>query len=637
LRPKKPVLWILLVIGLGVILVGSIQLKAMADPGFLASLAPSQSATTASGGNSPGTESASPAIDATPQGTPHPTIESQGPTNGASTAKHLDSLTFPIRAAFYYPWFPEAWTQQGTFPYTNYTPTLGYYDLSDPAIIQSQINAMLYAHIQAGIASWWGPGTPTDNRIASLLSVADSTPFKWAIYYEQEGYGNPDVSTLNSDLTYISDHYSNDPAFLRIDNRFVVFVYADPTDGCEMVDRWKQANSVNAYIVLKVFSGYQSCFNQPDGWHQYAPANAEDSQGKYSFTISPGFWKVGETPRLVRNLQQWKQSIQHMVNSGADLQLITTFNEWGEGTVVESAAQWQSASGYGQYLDALHSPTAAQQNYLPALLNDVANDPVLLAVGDIASCTSQGDEATAALIHNLAGTIITLGDNAYESGTIDEYNQCYDPSWGVYKADTHPAVGNHDYLTPGAQGYFEYFGAAAGDPQKGYYSYDIGAWHIIVLNANCVEVGGCNLNSPQVKWLQSDLTSHPSLCTLAYWHQPLFSSGEIGSSLQVKTFWQVLYQAGVDLVLNGHEHDYERFAPQDPTGVPDPLQGIREFVVGTGGKNHTPITTTIANSEVYNDDTFGVLKLTLHPTSYDWKFLPVAGSTFTDSGSSTCH
>jgi hypothetical protein len=637
LRPKKPVLWILLVIGLGVILVGSIQLKAMADPGFLASLAPSQSATTASGGNSPGTESASPAIDATPQGTPHPTIESQGPTNGASTAKHLDSLTFPIRAAFYYPWFPEAWTQQGTFPYTNYTPTLGYYDLSDPAIIQSQINAMLYAHIQAGIASWWGPGTPTDNRIASLLSVADSTPFKWAIYYEQEGYGNPDVSTLNSDLTYISDHYSNDPAFLRIDNRFVVFVYADPTDGCEMVDRWKQANSVNAYIVLKVFSGYQSCFNQPDGWHQYAPANAEDSQGKYSFTISPGFWKVGETPRLVRNLQQWKQSIQHMVNSGADFQLITTFNEWGEGTVVESAAQWQSASGYGQYLDALHSPTAAQQNYLPALLNDVANDPVLLAVGDIASCTSQGDEATAALIHNLAGTIITLGDNAYESGTIDEYNQCYDPSWGVYKADTHPAVGNHDYLTPGAQGYFEYFGAAAGDPQKGYYSYDIGAWHIIVLNANCVEVGGCNLNSPQVKWLQSDLTSHPSLCTLAYWHQPLFSSGEIGSSLQVKTFWQVLYQAGVDLVLNGHEHDYERFAPQDPTGVPDPLQGIREFVVGTGGKNHTPITTTIANSEVYNDDTFGVLKLTLHPTSYDWKFLPVAGSTFTDSGSSTCH
>jgi hypothetical protein len=557
------------------------------------------------------------------------------------SSNEITSLTFPIRAAFYYPWFPEAWNQLGIQPYTNYHPTLGFYDLSDPQVIKTQIDAMLYAHIEAGIASWWGQGTNTDNRISALLSATADNAFRWSIYYEPEGQGNPDGSTITSDLTYIQDHYGYDPGFLRIDNRFVVFVYADTTDGCNMVDRWHAANTMNAYIVLKVFPGYQSCINQPDGWHQYAPANTVDSQGQYSYTISPGFWKVGENPRLIRDLSTWRQSIRTMIDSAANFQLITTFNEWGEGTSVESADQWTSSSGYGAYLDALHNDglVSATRLYLPVVNfgSNPSGDPVVIAAGDIASCGSPGDEQTAALLTTISGDVLTLGDNVYESGTLNEFNNCYNPTWGQFKARTYPSVGNHEYKTSGAAGYFSYFGAAAGDPQKGNYSYDVGTWHIVVINSNCSEIGGCDINSPQVTWLNADLAAHPALCTLAYWHQPLFSSGLHGNDGAVKPIWQALYNAGVELVLNGHDHDYERFAPQDPNGVADAIQGIREFVVGTGGKDLRSIGTPITNSEVQNDSTWGVLKLTLHSNGYDWKFIPVAGETFTDSGSGICH
>jgi phosphoesterase family protein/glycosyl hydrolase family 99 len=264
---------------------------------------------------------------------------------------------FPIRAAFYYPWFPESWTQLGIYPYTNYHPSAGYYDSSSATTIIGHISAMQYGGIQAGILSWWGQGTPTDKRVPTILSLTNTTgaTFRWSIYYEPESTGNPTVSQISSDLTYIQAHYGNDPSFLRVNGRFVVFVYADGSDNCAMADRWKQANTVNAYVVLKVFSGYQTCASQPAGWHQYGPAVAADSQKNYSYTISPGFWKVGETARLTRDLTSWNQNIRDMITSGAPFQLITTFNEWGEGTSVESAAEWNSASGYGAYLDALHN------------------------------------------------------------------------------------------------------------------------------------------------------------------------------------------------------------------------------------------------------------------------------------------
>jgi calcineurin-like phosphoesterase family protein len=260
---------------------------------------------------------------------------------------------------------------------------------------------------------------------------------------------------------------------------------------------------------------------------------------------------------------------------------------------------------------------------------------VFVGAGDIASCSVTGDEATAKLLDQISGTVFNLGDNAYNNGTLAEFNNCYEPTWGRHKSRTKPATGNHEYNTTGASGYFTYFGAAAGDPAKGYYSYDLGAWHIIVLNSNCPNVGGCNAGSPQEQWLRQDLAAHPATCTLAYWHHPLFGSG--ASSTRTKPLWQALYAYNADVVLNGHAHNYQRFAPQDPNGNLDLQRGIREFVVGTGGISHGTTTTLIANTEVFNGLTFGVLKLTLRGSDYSWQFVPEAGKTFTDSGTGTCH
>ncbi|TAK59687.1 MAG: DNRLRE domain-containing protein, partial [Dehalococcoidia bacterium] len=272
-----------------------------------------------------------------------------------STSGGGGSATLPLRAAFYYPWFSPAWTQQGIYPYTKYHPALGFYDERDQATVKAHIAAMQYGNISAGIASWWGQGSYTDARVNDLLTAAAGTGFQWAIYYENESQGDPSVSQLTGDLVYIRDHYASNANFLKINGKFVVFVYADAADACGMADRWRQANTVGAYVVLKVFPGYMTCASQPDGWHQYAPAVAADSQGSYSYAISPGFDKVGEATRLARDLTRWQQNVADMAASSAAFQLVTTFNEWGEGTAVESATEWTSPSGYGSYLDALHN------------------------------------------------------------------------------------------------------------------------------------------------------------------------------------------------------------------------------------------------------------------------------------------
>jgi acid phosphatase type 7 len=268
------------------------------------------------------------------------------------------------------------------------------------------------------------------------------------------------------------------------------------------------------------------------------------------------------------------------------------------------------------------------------------SDPVLVGAGDIASCDDlAGAEATAKLIDKIPGTVFAAGDLAYPDGSDENFAKCYDPTWGRFKDRTRPAPGNHEYHSDGASGYTRYFGTAAGDPTKDYYSYELGAWHIIALNSECAAVGGCDADSPQGQWLAHDLAQHPASCTLAYFHKPLFSSGGAhGNDPLMKPLWDTLYHAGADVVIGGHDHDYERFAPQDPEGRPDPAHGIREFVVGSGGKNsHRKMGVAKPNSEARNDDAFGVLKLTLHPKGYDWEFVPEAGKAFSDSGSGTCH
>jgi hypothetical protein len=263
--------------------------------------------------------------------------------------------------------------------------------------------------------------------------------------------------------------------------------------------------------------------------------------------------------------------------------------------------------------------------------------PVLVGAGDIASCASQGDEATARLLDTIPGTVFTAGDNAYELGTHQEFINCYHPTWGRHRARTRPTIGNHDYMTAGAAGYFTYFGATAGSTKSGYYSYDLEDWHIVVLNSNCWAVGGCGDESPQVAWLRADLRANATPCTAAFWHHPRFSSGLHGGDAGVSAFWRVLYGAGADVIVTGHDHHYERFAPLDASGRLDRVRGIRQFVVGTGGRSHYPVRRSTLHSEVRNTGTFGVLKLTLAVDGYTWEFIAENGKTFTDSGTAVCH
>jgi hypothetical protein len=265
-----------------------------------------------------------------------------------------------------------------------------------------------------------------------------------------------------------------------------------------------------------------------------------------------------------------------------------------------------------------------------------AEGHVLLAAGDIASCNSTGDEATAALLDQRFGSVITLGDNAYVDGTAAQFRDCYGPSWGRHKLRTRPAAGNHDYHTSGAAGYFGYFGEAAGDPATGWYSYDIGGWHVVVLNSNCSQIGGCTRTSPQGLWLEADLAANPRDCSLAVWHHPRFSSGSAhGSSAATIDLYDIFHSHGGDLVLTGHDHNYERFAPQDAFGNAD-ARAPRTFVVGTGGASLRSMGGIEPNSVTSAGNVYGVLALTLHESAYDWEFLPAAGYTYTDSGSASC-
>ena len=293
-------------------------------------------------------------------------------------------------------------------------------------------------------------------------------------------------------------------------------------------------------------------------------------------------------------------------------------------------------------------------------LSGSTTDPVIAAAGDIAcdptfsgfknglgeSSRCRQRYTSDLLVNGAYRAVLALGDVQYECAGATAFSRSYDPSWGRVKAITRPVPGNHEYRTTGgsgcdtsgkAGGYFGYFGAAAGNPATGYYSYDLGAWHVVALNSNC-SVVSCSSSSAQVRWLRQDLAAHPARCTLGYWHHPRFTSGtnSPGSS-SVTPLYQALYDHGADVVLVGHDHDYERFAPQSPGGGRDLARGIRQFVVGTGGRGFHPMGSPRPNSEVRNNSTFGVLTLALHPAGYDWRFVPEAGKSFRDAGSQSCH
>ena len=303
-------------------------------------------------GKTPASPASSAPAPAAPTPTPAPSSRSAPGTGGVEASFQPAP---PIQAAFFYPWFPNAWTQGGVYPYTNYSPSLGFYNSAGDSTIDRQLELARQAHIEAFIASWWGQGHHTDAALQHILGRTErsGSPYpglRWAIYYEEEGYSDPSASQIAADLNYLAGTAFSHPAYLQVNGRPVVFVYSAGGDGSGMAARWAQAKAQfpNVYVVLKVYFGYRTDPNQPDSWHQYGPASAYDSQVPYSVSVSPGFWKKGETPRLGRDLSRFEADVQRMAASGAFWQLITTWNEWGEGTSVEPAAQFGNS-----YLDIL--------------------------------------------------------------------------------------------------------------------------------------------------------------------------------------------------------------------------------------------------------------------------------------------
>lgn len=331
--------------------------------------------------------------------------------------------------------------------------------------------------------------------------------------------------------------------------------------------------------------------------------------------------------------QRFDVSVELAAFSAASLAVTQVFEPDSpiDSGVWRLAGEGMSADGDVFSLASVEAPVMVRPAASPPPPPAIASDVTFAGAGDIAVCGSAGTEATARLLDRIPGTVFTLGDNVYPVASAQNFRTCYEPTWGRHKSRTRPAPGNHDWKeADNGVSYFAYFGVNAGPPGLGYYSFDLGAWHVVSLNSD-VPIGS---GSAQLAWLRADLAASPHACTLAYWHHPLFSSGKNGGSSRVGDAWRLLYERGADVVMNGHDHTYERFAPQDPYGRPT-ARGIRAFIAGTGGAPLYERRSFTPNSEVF-ESAWGVLKLTLKSLSYDWEFIPAAGSGFRDSGSGAC-
>lgn len=304
-----------------------------------------------------------------------------------------------------------------------------------------------------------------------------------------------------------------------------------------------------------------------------------------------------------------------------------------------------TAAGPGAVPMETPTPAATQASTpepTPAATPTAATPAILVGAGDIGECGTGGPAATARVIRQVLdeypeAIVFTAGDNAYPDGSLSDFDRCYDPWWGRFLDRTRPAAGNHDWQTHDAAGFRTYYGDRAGTKGRTWYAYSAGSWRVIVLDSDCGEVGGCGPSSPQGRWLADELAAYPAACTLAIWHHARFSSGPHGNQEAAAPLFDALYAAGADVVVSGHDHDYERFAPQDPAGRRDPERGIREFVVGTGGGHLYLVAFVRANSEVRENATFGVLVLELGEGRYSWRFEPAGDGTFTDAGEGSCH
>jgi hypothetical protein len=574
-----------------------------------------------------------------------------------------------------------------------FNPSQELYSSRNDAILYWQLSKMREAKQEVAISSWWGQNHKTDiafrKIVTDVMNRADN-PYpnlRWTVYYENEGFGDPSQSQLVSDLNYIAANYVNQPGFFKINNRPVIFVYGNGADTCPMAQRWvaarNQANG-NFYLVLKVYPGFGSCTSQPDSWHEYAPANANhgDSQGPYAFA-APGFWlDDGSTVRVARDtdpsLPNFTAAVQRMVSAPSSViwRLTETWNEWGEGTSVEPGQQTMINNGQevidpngvpfgNRYIDVLNRLLPPLENgvvptstpvpsvtTMPTPTPPSVTSMTVTAAGDIACnssvATASGcqQQATSNLIAQInPQAVLALGDEQYESGEYANFMQFYNPTWGRFKRMTYPVPGNHEFGS-GGTGYYQYFydgtnpTITQNDPQhKGYYSVDLtNTWHMVALNLDPCINNNLTACDAEVAWLKNDLQTHPSQCTLAIFHEAYYTSGTRGPETASRPLVQLLYDNNADLILSGHQHFYERFAPQDVDNHLDTQRGIRSFTVGTGGKDSPTLgNITYPNLEIRKAPAFGVLKLNLNSNGYNWQFVSIPGQTFTDSGSANCH
>jgi hypothetical protein len=573
-------------------------------------------------------------------------------TTGASST--LQALSFPLRGAFYYPWFPETWTVGGSHVF--YHPALGYYDSSSASVADAHIRALDRANIDVAIASWWGVGRQSEStRIPLLLdrTRALGSPLRWALYYEGEGSGDPSVSQIQSDLAYVLAEYAGRPEYARVGGKPVVFVYAADDLTCEVADRWEQASAGGWHVVLKVFSGYRSCVNQPDSWHQYAGATATDRQSGHSFTISPGFWHAAESgPRLVRDPARWRQNVRDMVVSGEPWQLVVSFNEWGEGTAVEEAAEWGTT-----YLDALANDGADPSPPSPPA--PPSNSVTFAAVGDLGA--NSRSEATLRAIDASGAEFATLlGDASYDE-VVPESAWC---AWvyALLPIGLELVAGNHEEDTR-VDGFIRAFSScmpsrmgAVGDYGTEYHL-DRGALRLIMISPS-LTVDGVRYDyrpgNSHYAWLRDRIREAKvaGKRVIVGMHKVCLSAGnkscEIGDALQ-----DLLISENVDLVLQGHDHDYQRLAQlrcanpgvYEPACVADDGkdgvyggQGTVFVITGSGGRSLTSINTSDSeypyvaawlggNSPNRGQ---GFLKLTVSSTEIRGEFVG-STTTFTDS------
>ena len=527
-------------------------------------------------GSSPSTSGATSTV---PLGGTTSTKPSGGttPTSGGPSSSPSAQPTFPIRAAFFYPWFPNAWSQGGVRPYTNFTPDLGLYASDDAAIIRQQLSLAAGADIDAFIASWWGRGHHTDDAWPALLdatSASTNPSFRWAVYYEEEGQSDPSSATIAGDLRYLQQRFFDHPTYLHVDGKPVVFVWADPTDDASMARRWSNARSLygdDFYLVLKVFSGYQQVAGLADSWHQYGPATAYDDQDSYSATVSPGFWLKGESVRLERDLDRFEADVEKMNQAPVDWQLITSWNEWGEGTSIEPAEE------YGRtYLDVLaanrtgegrpSTPTPSPTNAPPPS----SGGAVRFAVGADLGATS----ATAASLEVMADLdpsfVLMLGDLGY-SDTPTEAAWCEFVTDRLGSTPIQLIVGNHED-DDREDGFIRDFAtclpdrmASVGDYGVQYY-FDVDDLVRVILIGADTEVGGVeydyDADTAYYRWLEAaidDARSNGIEWIIVGAHKVCVSSGTKPCETSPDLL-NLLIDKRVDLVLHGHEHNYQRSA-----------------------------------------------------------------------------